>query len=269
MKRPLFTRSKTRTAGLEDTLTPLEIAALLQQPNNRDLPFAVAQLLRRQPPVGYRRHNLAKGVDFYTADRGNRALIVGFCGRRRRLMLPISYFLQLLRDDEYDVLVLSDERRRHFDGGVEGYACSLLDMLKRIKNFADVEPYCRIITYGTSMGGFPALRAGLWLGADRAICIGGDFCHHPLRLGNSSDEIRAFDLLCDCRAPGKTELLAVFAARNQADTQNAAALSRLLPGCSLIGVETEKHNVLGHLDKQGELGAFVDRLFSPIFRALR
>ena len=76
-------------------------------------------------------------------------------------MLPISFFLQLMRDDKHDVLVLSDEHRRHFDGGVEGYSSSLLDTLKRIQAFAEAKPYEKVITYGTSMGGFPAIRAGL------------------------------------------------------------------------------------------------------------
>ena len=155
MRLQLFSRSKVQTTGLEDTLTPLEIAALLQQPKYNDLPFAVAPLLKQQSPVGYRRHSLSKGVTFYTADRGACALIVGFCGRRRRLMLPISFFLQLMRDDKHDVLVLSDEHRRHFDGGVEGYSSSLLDTLKRIQAFAEAKRYEKVITYGTSMGRLP------------------------------------------------------------------------------------------------------------------
>ena len=74
MKFPLFSRAKTQTAGLEDTLTPLEIAALLQQPKNRDLPFAVASLLKRQPPVAYRRQNLSKGVSFSPRIAGHESL---------------------------------------------------------------------------------------------------------------------------------------------------------------------------------------------------
>lgn len=267
MRLQLFSRSKVQTTGLEDTLTPLEIAALLQQPKYNDLPFAVAPLLKQQSPVGYRRHSLSKGVTFYTADRGACALIVGFCGRRRRLMLPISFFLQLMRDDKHDVLVLSDEHRRHFDGGVEGYSSSLLDTLKRIQAFAEAKRYEKVITYGTSMGGFPAIRAGLWLGADRAICVGGDFCRHPPRLSNPKDEIRAFDLICACRPAGDTDVLAVFAAGNQADAENYAALRQMLPGCVPIPVDTMMHNVFEHLQAQGELASFIEALFTSVCHA--
>ena len=178
-------------------------------------------------------------------------------------MLPISYFLQLMRDDQYDVLVLADEHRRHFDGGIEGYASSLLTTFQRIKAFAEDKCYRRVVTYGTSMGGLAAIRAGLWLEADRAICIGGEFCRHPPRLANANDEIRAFDLLCDCRASGKTELLAVFAAGNRDDAESYAVLSGVLPDCSPIPVDTATHNVLQHLDERGELAPFIEMLFAP------
>jgi hypothetical protein len=261
MSTPVFNRLAAKTVGLDNRLTPLEISELLRSPTHKHLPFAISRLLQDQPPVRYLRYELGRYVSFYSANRGASTLIIAFCGNAFRLMMPISHFLQMMQDDRYDVLVLTDVQRRHFDAGVAGYANSLLEMLTRLKAFVEARPYRRVITYGTSMGGFPALRAGLWLGADRAVSVGGAFCKHPRRLTQTAHAIRAFDLICACRRNDDVPAVSVYAAHNRRDLEEQAQLSAVLPRSVGLSIGTESHNVLHHLDQLGRLGAFYTKIF--------
>lgn len=261
MSPPVFSRLAGRTTPLDNSLTPIEIAELLRRPTHKDLPFAIAPLLREAPPARYVREDISENVRLYSADRGAGTLIVGFCGNAFRLMKPISHFLQMMPDDFYDILLLTDVRQRHYDAGILGYSQSLLETLVRVKALSDTRGYRRLITYGTSMGGLPALRAGLWLGADRAISIGGAFCTHPPRLMQASGDIRAFDLICDCRPRGHVPVVTAFAARNPKDVDQQAALRAVLPDCIEVKIDSEKHNVIHHLDSRGELSSFYATIF--------
>jgi hypothetical protein len=261
MSAPVFSRLAAQTAALDNSLTPLEIAELLRNPTHQHLPFAIVPLLRESPPARYRRQELSQDVRLYSANRGARTLIVAFCGNAHRLMKPISHFLQMMPDDVYDVLVFTDVQRRHHDAGIQGYSKSLLETSVRIKELSESRGYRRLITYGTSMGGLPALRAGLWLGAERAISIGGRFCAHPPRLMHASSEIRAFDPLCDCRQRGHVPVVTVFAARNPQDAEQQAALRAVLPHCIELKIDGESHNVIHHLDGRGHLPAFYAMIF--------
>ena len=62
-------------------------------------------------------------------------------------------------------------------------------------------------------------------------------------------------------------MLAVFAAGNQADAENYAALRQMLPGCVPIPVDTMMHNVFEHLQAQGELASFIEALFTSVCHA--
>ncbi len=261
-------RRRTKEArGLEAVLTPLEIAALLRQPEYSEFPFLVAPSLRQRPPTRYVRHPLAQSVIFYSADCGAPDLLVTFCGAGGRLGPPISYFLQLIQDEIYDVLQLADFSKKHFSGGLPGYSSSLLGTLRRIQSFAQVKGYRRVITYGVSMGGLPALRAGLWLGAERAISVGGRFCSHPERLTDPMHEMPAFDLLCNCRPHHhKIRVIAVFSKGNELDAGNYAILKQIIPECEPIAFETTDHNAYAGLSEH-DLAAFFAKIFSLDFDA--
>src|SRR4029078_10032008 len=261
MSAPVFRRLAAQTAPLDNSLTPLEIAELLRNPTHQHLPFAIAPLLRVSPPTRYLREELNQDVRLYSAHVGARTLIVGFGGASHRLMKPISHFLQMMPDDFYDVLVITDAQRRHHDAGIQGYSNSLLETLIRIKALSDTRSYRRRITYGASMGGFPALRAGLWLGADRAVSIGGAFCSHPPRLLRGSDEVRAVDLLAHCRPGGYVPLVTAFSTGHSLDVERHAALRAVLPDCIELKINSDRHNVIHHLDRRGELPAFYATIF--------
>jgi hypothetical protein len=261
MSRPVFSRLAAQTTPLDNALTPLEIAELLRDPTHQHLPFAIAPLLRESPPTCYVREELNQDVRLYSANRGACTLIVAFGGASHRLMKPISHFLQMMSDDIYDVLVITDAKRRHHDAGIRGYSNSLLETLVRIKALSDTRSYRRLVTYGTSMGGFPALRAGLWLGADRAVSVGGAFCSHPPRLLQGSNEVGAFDLLCHCRPRGHVPVVTAFSTGHSLDVERHAALRAVLPDCVELKINSDRHNVIHHLDRRGQLPAFYATIF--------
>jgi hypothetical protein len=261
MKARAFNRLAAKTMKLDNELTPLEIAELLKSPTHEHRPFAIARLLQQRSAARYLRYELGRYVSFYSANRGASTLIIAFCGNAFRLMMPISHFLQMIDEDRYDVLILSDIQRRHFDAGVAGFANSLLEMLTRLKSFVDARAYRRLIAYGTSMGGLPALRAGLWLGADRAVSVGGGCCKHPPRLTRAASEIRAFDLLCACRRTADVPTVIVYAAKNRLDLREQVQLSAVLPQSVSLSIDTDAHNVIHHLDQTGRLGAFYAKIF--------
>jgi hypothetical protein len=262
MKPPFFSRIKAYTKQLEDTVTPLEVAALMRHPLYSRLPFAIAPLLEQELPAAYLRSNFGKYVQLYSANCGARNLIIGFCGTLHRLMMPISQFLQLMPCEQHDVLVLSDVRTKHFDAGIEGYSSSFFETLKRLRGLIDERGYQSVICYGVSMGGYPALRAGIWLRAQRAVSVGGRFCEHPNRLLQRQHEIRAFDLMCACRPNREVPSLAVYASDNEDDVRNYEILNYVMPGCVEMRMETKSHNVIKHLDRTGQLSAFFAEIFA-------
>lgn len=187
----------------------------------------------------------ADDVNYYTANLGARSLIVVFCCGANGVGVPTAYFLQMLRDDLYDVLVLYDRRRLHFDHGIEGFSKSFMETMCRIEEFAKARAFDEIITFGVSMGGFPALRAGLVLGADRAISVGGVYVWPVARLLKQRRTPRPFDLLCPCFTDRKVELVAVTPARCESDVKHLNTLQRTFPQVHAVMIDTERHNVMG------------------------
>jgi hypothetical protein len=130
-----------------------------------------------------------------------------------------------------------------FDHGVQGLG-SFLEVMHRIKAFAEVKGFREIITYGSSMGGYPALRAGLLLNATRAISMSGCYCWHVGRLvQKGKTTVRAFDPLCPCFSPPKTELVAVIPSRNERDVGAFEILQRTFPMCVAVKINAEAHTL--------------------------
>jgi hypothetical protein len=255
-------RHQQRLADLEDNLTPAEIAKLISDRRYEQFCFAIRPLLQNgQSPVRYVRESWCENANFYTANRGARRLIVAFCGLANRIGVPTSYFLQMLRDDLYDVLLLSDPLLLHFDRGVPDFSNSLVETTRRVQDFAAAKGYEEIVSFGASMGGFPALRAGLLLSAGRAISVGGRYCWHVRRLMSDEEQIKAFDLLCPCFAGAEVKMTAVLAAKNQHDVRSLDAMRRTFPACRAVMIDTDMHNVTGYFYHLGLLRLFYAALF--------
>src|SRR5665811_1007961 len=109
----VFERQKAKVKAWDDQLTPLEIAAALK--NDADLPFAISPLLKSgHDPVGYVREDWSEDASYYTSRKSAKSLIVAFSGTSGRPGAPTSYFLQMLRDDVHDAVVLRDPRNLHY-----------------------------------------------------------------------------------------------------------------------------------------------------------
>jgi len=119
MAQKAFDRAKVKVKGWEDRLTPLEIARLLE--GDGDLPFKIAPLLKNgQRPAAYIREAWSEEATYFAGRSDTTRLLVIFSAPRARLGIPISYVLQALRDDVYDVLVLRDPNDEHYTRGVQG-----------------------------------------------------------------------------------------------------------------------------------------------------
>ena len=243
----------------EDQLTPLEIAGLLE--GDGDLPFTIAPLLRSgQRPAAYIRETWSEDATYFAGRGGTTRLLVVFSAPRARLGIPISYFLQALRDDVYDVLVLRDPNDEHYTRGVRGLG-RFLETARRIEDFAGTRGLQQIITYGVSLGGLPALRAGRLLKANRAISVGGRYPWHAGRLARAERLVEAFDLLCPCAPPSPTELIMVYARHDEVDKHAFDLTRKTFPECIGVPIDTARHNLVGYFYKADLLPRFLACLF--------
>ncbi len=259
MPERAFDRRKTQVKVSDDRLTPLEIAKLLE--SDREIPFAIAPLLKDgESPAAYRREAWSEDATYYTSGNGAGRLIVAFTHPGGRLGVPISSFLQMLRDDVYDVILLRDSSELQYTHGIQGLG-TFLETLKRIEDFADSKGFQQIITFGSSMGGYPALRAGRLLKARRAISVGGRYAWHPGRLMRNERSVQAFDLLCACASPSPTELVAVYSYRHELDKSAFDLLKGTFPDCSAVPINIDQHNIAGYFYKARLLPLFLACLF--------
>jgi hypothetical protein len=256
-------------AELENRGTPLEFAAAIRQAERRDPAVSkllaattIAAQLKTQRPRLYRRTEFAEHALFFRNPwwpTRAKSLLVVFCGLQLRVMLPTVTLLQTLASRHFDIVVLADPRTLYFERGLAGYADSLPGIARRIAGDLRPHRYRRTVTFGVSTGGFPALRAGILLGAERAVSIGGIFGWGIMApaSGRADDSLPAFDLLCECRPESQTDIVAVFNRGNVRDRTHVARLATILPVRQIAMEGTAKHNVLWPLYKAGRLRSFL------------
>lgn len=256
----------------EDTLLPHEMASLIE--SSPLLPPPAQKWLGRMDMLGrftegepqrFSVKALAPNVHFYrdpSVARERKRLIVSFCGAGNRLMMATSCVLQYLPSDLCDVVVLRDTTRQHYFKGIPAYANNLPDLIRRIADDTGAEAYERRYCYGTCMGGFPALRGGIMMKADRAISVSGSFPWHPRRLTDEPDNaLPAFDPICDCAARTETDLYCAYAAAHIKDQEAATRLSRVRPVNLIALPDLSEHNIIKEQAKKGLLGAFFNDMF--------
>jgi hypothetical protein len=264
-----FWRIQTKA---ETKLTPVEIEELVSKMHA--LPIGarrwlahLSELLRYAggPPQRYRRRIVNAHVDHFadqTVPVSGKALVIGFCGNADRLMMPIGCVLQFLPSRRFDVVVLRDTQHAHYLNGVGDYAPTLNGLAERLK--ADFKPkkYAKVYCFGTSMGGFGALRCGVLIKADRAISVGGRYHWHIRRLlGGSETELSAFDPLCQCFVQSRTDLLCAYSGGNEEDRTDVDRLAAILPVSRIAFPNATHHNLIFALMKTNRLKPFFDEIF--------
>jgi hypothetical protein len=252
-------------------LTPLDAAALIERakrlpPQSRVWLEQIAAYgeFASTPPQPYRRHALDDDIAIYTDEavpREQKSLVIGFSGAAGQLMFPTPAFLQYLASDRYDVVILRDRLKQAYALGIPPYADRLWPLVDRLAAELHASRYRRIYPFGTSMGGFPALRCGLLLRTESAASAGGQFPYYPPHLAHNID-LPSFDPLCDCYAATRTTLLCYHSTNYPADVQSADMLERTLP-IVRIPIDAPGHAFLGQLFRRGKLRAFYDRVFGP------
>lgn len=256
----------------ERVATPDDVSYVLRGLD--DVPEIAANAVRQSVIAGiadeipelYIASKFANSVDFFSdrvSPSADKTALICFTGSARRMMLPAATFLQALPASRFDVVMLKDEQRLHYQAGVEGYAETLAELVQRLAKDLDTGSYRRVVTMGTSMGGFPALRAGILMQADRALSLGGREMWHVGRLGRLDDypSCVAFDALCPC-APPSPELACVFTSSFHADRRSAEIAAALRPVTFVESNLGTGHDVLFVRWKRGQLRHFLDYLIS-------
>jgi hypothetical protein len=253
----------------EAQLTPLEIDAMRIRAHR--LPELTRTWLEGVAAYGgftdaapqcFWRRRVAGDIDLYcdpSVPAAEKCLVLAFCGSAHRLMMPIPCTLQYLPADRCDVVVLRDQSHMHYVNGIRPYASSFFDLVRKLAVDLRVPEYMSVSTYGTSMGGFVALRCGIILNARRAISVGGTSAWQPPRLVRN--DFPAFDLLCQCNAKTKTTLYCCYPADHGADAAAAAHIASFLPVRQVPIANTSAHNVIFELWRRNQLAAFYGRIF--------
>jgi hypothetical protein len=126
----------------------------------------------------WRRRSLAKCVRLYTgpgADVAEKTLIVGFAGKALRLMLPMWTFLAHLDSRKYDLLFLWDPTRGHYRNGTPDLGDNFKDLVTSLGKVVSDLGHGKVISFGVSAGGLPAICAGIANRWDSIVTVGNDY----------------------------------------------------------------------------------------------
>ncbi len=221
-------------------------------------------LLANEPPARYIRRPITPWITLFEdpdVAQEAKCLIFAFCGLGDRLMMGTAVFLQLIPNAAFDVVVMRDPDRTLYEHGSRNYAKSFHELARRLSGDTKVDRYRRICSYGTSMGGFVALRFGQLVGG-RAISVGGRFPWVIRRLiSHGRQAIQAFDLLCACRKT-ESDFICVYGDRSEEDVKSADQLSTMYPVMHWPISDTSEHNVIFEMWKRGNLRQFYRDVFA-------
>jgi hypothetical protein len=257
---------------MEHQLTPLELKALLPALESQ-LGFlgklvassVILNQLRHQEVETFVAADPYPGIRLFadpTVRKEDKALLIGFCDNLARLLIPTGHFLQYIPAGRFDVLVLADERDSGFETGAGAVRGTMPGWVRCIVQEFEVRRYRGVYCLGTSMGGFPALRAGSMLGAKRSVSVAGTLAWpmERLRAGTRSE---SFDQLCVCR-PQSGDLILAYSSGHARDAAHATRMQRRI-GARLVPIEAEGHNTFHELLKMGKLDVFLGSIldFEP------
>jgi hypothetical protein len=256
---------------LDEYMTPIELGMLVARRDEVSAPVrkrleAIVRLapFAGQQPQDFHRMPIHPDVTLYRDPKvgaARKKLIVAFCGARNRLDMPLAAVLQSLPSREVDIAVFRDRTKHHYLKGIADYASGFLDLTAAI--IRDLRPakYRETYAYGTSMGGFAAVRYSLLHPVRRAVSMVGSFPGHVRRLVDRQ-ALPAFDLLCDCVAgSARTEIVSVFGDGSERDRQNSEWLARICGAKEVAVPHVTGHNVAHALAVSGTLPAFFAGMF--------
>lgn len=213
-------------------------------------------------PELFARRDIRKSVTLYTdgGDRSRKSLLITLAGSNFRLMMSTPEFLQNLRAETTDVLVIRDGTRSDYTAGLEGLADSIATLGDGIRKLFPVHDYDRVVGVGISAGGLPIILLAVQMRFDAALACGAgspfDKKWHETRVDPGT-------ILKRAAAEGfNKHLVAAYGAQSPTDRTSAVDLAgclRVKPvEVAIAGVEV-KHNILHRLSLRGELPAFFSK----------
>lgn len=256
--------------SLQDDLTPRQLQRIL--PRVVALGGAAAKAVRnvlflaelgRERAQKFELSRLSRDVRLFSdpaIPASRKALLVVFAGSSNMAMMPSAMLLQHLPSSLFDVVLLCDRSNLSYESGVDGFDGPLAHTMSALAARLGASRYRAVFCYGTSMGGFPALRAGLFLDACRAVAIGGSFAWSVRRLLDGRRFTPAYDPLCVCTDTTGTELVVAYSAKHHRDPEQAVRLAARVTARQITR-RLSTHNLPYALQLEGSLGAFFSTLF--------
>ena len=245
---------------LENVLTPLEIAEIGMASNLPKASVAWLERLRSlcpevfTAPQHFERRVLnahVTGYESHDVSKGNKSLLLSFCGNAQRLMMPVSIFLQFVDCRKWDVVVVKKSKGTSYMDGLDGVGVNFTSTTDYLKAAIAPAQYRRLVTLGTSGGGFPAILAAISMGADRGISVG----------GSSPRSFVPDKALAQNERP-KRDLRFVHGAGCISDRESAMSMAMQFGGRVHEVGEANQHNVLKPLLRRGLLADFLSAIIS-------
>jgi hypothetical protein len=248
---------------LENICTPLELAGIAELAKSSKIPEPSRLWLEKigkwtpgifDAPQRFECHSFSAHVTLYQDPERSvrdKGLLVAFAGNARRLMMPVSVFLQFVESRLWDVVVLKKDGRNSYLDGMDSVATDFHGLVEYVKTTFSPVQYRRVITLGTSSGGFAAAWAALLMDADRGVSISG--CP-PRALPARVEDRRA-------KRHG-VDLCYVYGMESAPDHQSAIALLGLFGGRLRPVPDIDTHGALGRLLKRGQFAEFLDEMLS-------
>ncbi len=213
-------------------------------------------------PESFVSHRVSPHVRFFTGSGSiaNKSLLICFSeAGSRNLGIPNAVFLQYMDSLRYDLLIISEPLNEKYRLGVPHIGSNITEVIEWIAKLDFIKNYSRIRTLGCSAGGYPAIIAGYYLGAELAVSVGGRFYR-------KSHTIKSFErIFATWRATQKRNcscVLMSYAKEELRDHFYAKIISKLSSG-KLMAVEFAdgkvEHLFVRQLLERGELTQYLTR----------
>jgi acyl-CoA synthetase (AMP-forming)/AMP-acid ligase II/acyl carrier protein len=207
----------------------------------------------------WHRHSLSKCIRLYTGLSGeakDKTLIVGFAGNLFRLMLPMWTFLSHLNSNNTDLLFVWDSSRKHYRDGIPEVADNFPDLVKFLGEMVSRFDYRRVIGYGTSAGGLPALCAGLTNNWESIVAINAAY---PF---NTKHLLSMLTDLGEKKRLSKQSVRLFYSELRQEDLLATVRIAKMVKGEIRPLIGHRLHNVLWEAHQRGEIPKLFDDFFS-------
>lgn len=269
-----------------NVMTPAEVIVMTETIHRKDWKFpgnvppervpeftryvreAVAHTVRamfsagKPAPEDFSRYMLTEGIRIFAGvgQPDGRVLIVAFPGNGGRLMMPLPIILQHLPPHKVDVVMVPDWKKSNYRYGIPPLADTLEEALPRLKAHLP-GGYERVVTFGTSSGGIPALLAAPIIGADTVLAVGAGKLDDERWVKGSGLKKRQ---LMESAAPGLVgrRVTLAYGAQSPEDAESADAIAALVPHAEKVPIAIEgvevKHVALIPIVNTAELGPFLE-----------